>query len=68
MHTFIQITTTTDKKEDAKRIATALVERRLAACVQIIGPIDTTYWWKGKIESTEEWLTDKSVAQVLKRN
>lgn len=28
----------------------------LAACVQIIGPIKSAYWWKGNIETTEEWL------------
>ncbi|MBI2909145.1 MAG: divalent-cation tolerance protein CutA [Chloroflexi bacterium] len=56
MSDFLQISTTTEKKEDAERIARVLVERRLAACVQIIGPIDTTYWWKGKVERNPEWL------------
>lgn len=56
MHTFIQVSTTTEKKEDAERIARALVERRLAACVQIIGPIASTYWWKGNIARNPEWL------------
>ena len=39
MEGFIQVTTTTEKKEDAERIARSLVETRLAACVQIVGPI-----------------------------
>ena len=34
---------------------TALVERRLAACVQIVGPIRSTYRWKEQIETTQEW-------------
>lgn len=56
MEGFIQVTTTTEKKEDAERIARALVETRLAACVQIVGPISSIYRWKGKIESAGEWL------------
>lgn len=56
MKGFIQILTTVEKKEDAENIARSLVERRLAACVQILGPISSTYLWEGKIEKTEEWL------------
>lgn len=53
---YIQVITTTAGRKDAQRIAGAVVERRLAACAQIIGPIKSTYWWKGKIETAEEWL------------
>jgi periplasmic divalent cation tolerance protein len=56
MEGFIQVTTTTEKREDAERIAQALVEARLAACVQIVGPIASIYRWKGKIETAGEWL------------
>lgn len=52
----IQVTTTTGDREIATRIATELVDRRLAACVQISGPVESTYQWQGKIERTEEWL------------
>jgi periplasmic divalent cation tolerance protein len=51
MEGFIQVTTTTETKADAERIALALVEARLAACVQIVGPIESIYRWKGRIES-----------------
>jgi len=51
----IQVVTTTDKKEDAEKIALSLVERKLAACVQIVGPITSIYRWKGNIETAEEW-------------
>ena len=47
---------TTDKKSVADRIARTLVDRKLAACVQVVGPIQSTYRWKGKVESAEEWL------------
>ena len=32
----------------------ALVEKRLAACVQIVGPIESVYRWKGTIETANE--------------
>ena len=56
MTAYIQVFTTTDKKEDADKIAKEVVEKRLAACAQVIGPITSTYWWKDNIERAEEWL------------
>jgi periplasmic divalent cation tolerance protein len=56
MMEFIQIVTTTAHKADAEKIARALVERRLAACVQIGGPITSCYRWQGQVETAEEWL------------
>jgi periplasmic divalent cation tolerance protein len=56
MHTLIQVSTTVEKREDASRISEIVVSRRLAACVQVVGPVRSTYWWKGKIEGAEEWL------------
>jgi periplasmic divalent cation tolerance protein len=56
MKSFIQVTTTTDNKEEAEKIAQHLVGEKLAACVQILGPITSTYRWKGKVETAEEWL------------
>jgi periplasmic divalent cation tolerance protein len=56
MEEFIQVTTTTDKREDAERIARSLVETRLAGCVQIVGPVTSIYRWKGRIETAGEWL------------
>ena len=55
MDSAIQVVTTTDKREDAERIARTLVEMRLAACVQLVGPVISTYRWKGRIETAEEW-------------
>jgi periplasmic divalent cation tolerance protein len=53
---FIQVLTTTETPEDARRIADELLQRRLAGCVQIRGPMESLYWWKGKIETSQEWL------------
>jgi len=51
----VQVVTTAATKQDAERIAHALVERRLAACAQVIGPIQSGYRWRGAIETAEEW-------------
>lgn len=56
MDMFIQVMTATDKREDAERIARSLVEKRLAGCVQIVGPVTSIYHWKGRIETAGEWL------------
>lgn len=55
MTPFVQVVTTTATKQDAERIGTAVLERRLAACVQIAGPISSSYWWQGTLETAEEW-------------
>lgn len=68
MTEFMQVTTTTDKKEDAEHISKAIVENRLAACVQISGPITSIYWWNDKMEESEEWLlTMKTCKEVYPR-
>jgi periplasmic divalent cation tolerance protein len=52
---YIQVVTTAPSADEARRIATALVEERLAACVQIVGPIESIYRWQGKVETAAEW-------------
>jgi periplasmic divalent cation tolerance protein len=56
MADYIQVSTTTENEEDARKIARELIEKRLAACVQRIGPIKSTYWWEDKVNEEEEWL------------
>lgn len=53
---FIQVFMTTDKKKTAQKIAAALVKKRLAACVQITGPVSSIYKWRGKTEKAREYL------------
>lgn len=43
-------------RDEAERIARTLVEKYLAACAQIVGPIQSCYHWNDKIETAEEWL------------
>jgi periplasmic divalent cation tolerance protein len=56
MTDFIQVLTAVASREEAERIAEELVERRLAGCVQVVGPIRSVYRWQGAVERAEEWL------------
>lgn len=40
--------------QEAEDIGTVLVERRLAACVNILGPVRSLYWWEGRVERGDE--------------
>ena len=59
------VLTTAGNAEEANRIAEALVEKRLAACVNVIGPMSSVFRWKEKIERAQEWLLlIKTTAEV----
>ncbi len=64
----IQVITTTTERSEADAIAAALLKDRLAACVQIGGPIDSSYWWNGRIETSREFvLTIKTRRDLFPR-
>jgi len=50
------VLSTVAKAEDAERIGRALVERGLAACVNVLPAMTSIYRWKGKLEKDEERL------------
>jgi len=50
------VLTTASSQEEAWKLANALVERRLAACVNVVSKIDSIYRWKGKVEEAQEFL------------
>jgi len=52
---YVQVQTTAGSEEEAGRIASLLVERRLAACVQVVGPVTSRYRWQGAVEEEPEW-------------
>lgn len=56
MADYLQITTAAGSREEAEIIANALVERGLAGCVQLIGPVRSVYRWQGEVEQAAEWL------------
>ncbi|MCA9264717.1 MAG: divalent-cation tolerance protein CutA [Planctomycetales bacterium] len=51
----LQVVTTTETSDQARRLARQLVDARLAACVQIEGPIESIYAWMGKVETSAEY-------------
>lgn len=50
------VLTTAGSNDEARRIADALLERKLAACVNIVSKVISIYRWKGKVEEADEWL------------
>ncbi len=68
MSGFIEAFVTIDNKNKALKIADELLNSKLAACVQIGGPVKSLYWWKGKKENSIEWtLTIKTRIEFLDR-
>jgi periplasmic divalent cation tolerance protein len=47
---------TANSEQEARKIAHALVDRKLAACVNIVPQIESVYRWQGQVESAKEWL------------
>jgi periplasmic divalent cation tolerance protein len=50
------VLSTAGSETEARKIAEALVERRLAACVNVVPRILSVYRWEGKVERAEEYL------------
>lgn len=50
------VLTTVGLHQRAEELARTLVERRLAACVNVIGPIRSIYRWEGVVENEQEYL------------
>jgi len=50
------VLTTAASEEEAHKVARALVERRLAACVNIVPQMTSVYRWHGDVEEAREWL------------
>jgi periplasmic divalent cation tolerance protein len=50
------VLSTAGSEDEARKIARGLVERQIAACVNIVPRIESIYRWQGKVESCTEWL------------
>jgi periplasmic divalent cation tolerance protein len=61
----VLVTTVVDERGVVDRIVEALVPARLAACVQVSGPVTSTYWWEGEVESAEEYAVAAKVPAAL---
>jgi periplasmic divalent cation tolerance protein len=62
------VLSTAGSRDEARKIARALVERRLAACVNIVAPVESVYRWQGEVENAQEWLLIiKTTAQAFSK-
>jgi periplasmic divalent cation tolerance protein len=52
----ILVLTTASSQDEARKIGRLLVERLLAACVNIVPQVGSIYRWEGEVEEAEEWL------------
>lgn len=65
---YVTVSVTFDDEDQATEIAATIVRERLAACGQLEGPITSTYWWEGQVETAQEWRVDfKTTAALLDR-
>jgi periplasmic divalent cation tolerance protein len=56
VNSFIVVLVTTSSKQEAETIAQSLLESKLIACANVVGPVESHFHWKGKIEHAEEFL------------
>jgi periplasmic divalent cation tolerance protein len=76
MSEYITVFVTAPSKKEAMKISSAVLNKKLAACANIVSGIDSHYWWRGKIEHARETLiilktTSKlfnRLAQEIKKN
>jgi len=68
---YLQVFITVPNRTTAQKITRTLLEKKLAACVQIAGPITSRYWWQKKIALSREYLcivkTDRSSYPALEK-
>jgi periplasmic divalent cation tolerance protein len=67
-----QVTTTLPNQAAAEQLAATLVAERLVACAQVLGPVSSTYRWKGNVERAQEWYcflktTDQRLPELQRR-
>ncbi len=61
----IVVSTTLESRDEALGLANLLLRKRLIACAQVSGPVDSLYWWKGEVEQAVEYrLQMKSRASL----
>ena len=58
------VSTSLGSEAAARQLADTLVQERLAACVQVIGPVTSSYRWEGSVETAIEWLCVAKTAEA----
>lgn len=68
MSPYVVVFMTASHKEEALKIVRRLLSERLIACANIVGPVSSLFWWKGKIGEASEFLVImKSRKDLFKR-
>lgn len=68
MTDYVQVWTSTDGRGAADELARSAVEKRLAACAQVDGPIISVYQWQGDVRTAREWrVVFKTTAALSER-
>ena len=62
---YIVILVTAKDKKEATKIARGLLESQLIACANIIGGVQSLFWWRGKIDSSKEVLLVLKTKKIL---
>lgn len=62
---YIVVLVTVPKKREARFIASRLLDKKLAACVNISSEIDSFFHWEGKIDNSQEYLLTIKTKKVL---
>ena len=52
----IIVLTTLPTLSKARQISTQVLKKKLAACVNLLGPTESSFWWQGKIDHAKEYL------------
>ncbi|UCH69643.1 MAG: divalent-cation tolerance protein CutA [Candidatus Bathyarchaeota archaeon] len=68
MSSYVVVLMTASDEKEASKIVRSLLDDRLIACANIIGPVSSLFWWEGKIDKASEVLvTMKSRKRFFKR-
>ena len=66
--TSIIVFVTVATKKEAKKIMRILLDQHLIACANLLGPVESQFWWKGKIdEAKEHMIVMKSDEKLFKK-
>jgi periplasmic divalent cation tolerance protein len=55
-NSYVIVLVTASSKQEAESISQKLLEQKLIACANIVGPVSSHFHWKGKVERSEEFL------------
>ena len=56
------VASTTDSEDAARALAAGVIEAKLGACAQIVGPITSVYRWEGEVQTEQEWRVEIKTA------